>query len=94
MTRRRFLYLLLLVLAYLQYRLWFGQGSWEQVVSLNREIEQQREVNQTLKNRNERLEGEVESLKTDLDSIEERARNDMGMIKEGETFYRVLESEQ
>ncbi|MBD2859942.1 cell division protein FtsB [Spongiibacter sp. KMU-158] len=94
MTRRRLLFLLLIMLAYLQYRLWFGPGSWEQVVSLNREIAHQQQENQKLQTRNDRLAGEVESLKTDLDSIEEKARNDMGLVKKGETFYRVVEPEK
>lgn len=94
MTRRRLLYLLLLILALLQYRLWIGAGSWEQIVSLNREIEEQSEVNSQLQSRNQRLVGEVESLKEGLDSVEERARNEMGLVKEGETFYQIVDEKK
>ncbi|WP_373083416.1 cell division protein FtsB [Zhongshania sp.] len=91
MTRRRLLLLLLVLLVMLQFRLWTGTGSWEQITSLRRDIAQQKKVNADLNQRNERLYGEVRSLKNDLDSIEERARNDMGLIKDNETFYLIVE---
>ncbi|MBB5187322.1 MULTISPECIES: cell division protein FtsB [Zhongshania] len=91
MTRRRLLLLLLVILTMLQFRLWTGTGSWEQITSLRRDIVQQKKVNDDLNQRNERLYGEVRSLKNDLDSIEERARNDMGLIKSDETFYLIVE---
>ncbi|MDF1691023.1 MAG: cell division protein FtsB [Zhongshania sp.] len=91
MTRRRLLLLLLVILVLLQFRLWTGTGSWEQITSLRRDIAQQKKVNEDLNLRNERLYGEVRSLKNDLDSIEERARNDMGLIKSNETFYLIVE---
>ncbi len=75
----------------LQLRLWNGSGSWEQIVSLRREIAEQQLHNAGLRERNERLLGEVNSLKSNLDSIEERARNDMGLIRDGETFYLIIE---
>lgn len=91
MTRRRLLLLLLVILVGLQFRLWTGTGSWEQITSLRRDIVQQKKVNENLNLRNERLYSEVRSLKNDLDSIEERARNDMGLIKSNETFYLIVE---
>ncbi len=91
MTRRRLLLLLLVILVMLQFRLWTGAGSWEQITSLRRDIAQQKKINADLNQRNERLYGEVRSLKNDLDSIEERARNDMGLIKGNETFYLIVE---
>ena len=91
MTRRRLLLLLLVILTMLQFRLWTGTGSWEQITSLRRDIVQQKKVNDELSQRNERLYGEVRSWKNDLDSIEERARNDMGLIKSDETFYLIVE---
>ncbi|HEY3700388.1 MAG TPA: cell division protein FtsB [Spongiibacteraceae bacterium] len=83
--------LLLVLLTGLQYRLWVGPGSWAQVASLKREIEQQREHNSHLVARNQMLEGEVLSLKSGYEAIEEHARNDLGMIKRGETFYLVVD---
>ncbi|MEX1666145.1 septum formation initiator family protein [Zhongshania arctica] len=75
----------------LQVRLWTGTGSWEQIASLRRDIAIQKDTNSELQLRNERLYGEVRSLKHDLDSIEERARNDMGLIKSDETFYLIVD---
>jgi cell division protein FtsB len=91
MTRRRLLFLLLAILGMLQVRLWSGAGSWEQIASLRRDIAIQKDTNSELQLRNERLYGEVRSLKHDLDSIEERARNDMGLIKSDETFYLIVD---
>ncbi|MFT5887967.1 MAG: cell division protein FtsB [Zhongshania sp.] len=93
MTRRRLSLLLLVMLLLLQFRLWTGPGSWEQIVSLRRDITEQKKVNSDLMQRNKRLYGEVRSLKDDLDSIEERARNDMGLIKSDETFYLIVNEE-
>ena len=86
--------LLLLVLAGLQYRLWFGSGSWEQIVYLQREIEQQKLVNQGLSDRNAILENEVRDLKNGMGSIEERARSELGLIKDGETFYLFVDEDK
>ena len=84
----------LLVLAGLQYRLWFGSGSWEQIVYLQREIEQQKLVNQGLSDRNAILENEVRDLKNGMGSIEERARSELGLIKDGETFYLLVDEDK
>ena len=78
----------------LQYRLWFGEGSWEQIVFLQRQMEDQSLVNQRLQDRNKVLENEVRDLKSGLDSVEERARSDLGLIKEGETFYLLIDEEK
>jgi cell division protein FtsB len=88
---RKLLILLLLLIAYLQYRLWFGDGSLQEVWELHREVEAQREENLQLRERNAALEAEVRDLQQGLDAIEEHAREDLGMIKEGETFYQLVE---
>ncbi|MGD2111935.1 MAG: cell division protein FtsB [Gammaproteobacteria bacterium] len=82
---------LLFLLVYLQYRLWFGDGSLQEVWQLHREVEAQREENLRLRERNDALDAEVLDLQQGLDAIEERAREDLGMIKEGETFYQIVE---
>lgn len=74
----------------LQYRLWVGEGSIAQLHRLNQQIQQQVLINESLIARNEDLAIKVQDFKTGLDSIEERARYELGMIKEGETFYMVL----
>lgn len=84
---------LVICLLYLQYRLWVGEGSVAEVVSLQRQIEQQQLEIDRLQDRNSILALEVRELKNGLDTIEERARSEMGMIKEGETFYMVIDEE-
>jgi len=82
---------LVVMVVSLQYRLWVGPGSWAQIALLEREIKGQREQNDHLVARNQMLAGEVLSLKSGVEAIEEHARNDLGMIKRGETFYLVVD---
>lgn len=84
---------LLVLLTGLQYRLWVAEGSWADVTRLEREIEKQASENERLQERNRRLSIEVQALKNGLDSVEERARQDLGMIREGETFYMMVAPE-
>lgn len=88
--------ILVIVLVWLQYKLWVGDdGSLAEVAELKQAIKTQREQNELLRERNRALEAEVKDLKAGLDAIEERARNELGMIKKGETFYQIVEpSEQ
>ncbi len=88
---RWLLVILAVLLVIFQYRLWIGEGSLAQKVSLERKVAQQRLENERHRERNRVLAVEVEDLKEGLDSIEERARGDLGMIKKGETFYMVVE---
>ena len=83
--------ILVVLLAGLQWRLWVGEGSLAHRAELNRQLQQQENDNQTLRQRNQLLATDVESLKTNLDAIEEKARADLGMIKQGETFYLVID---
>ncbi len=82
---------LVLLLAALQYRLWLGDPNLRQVWQLEQAIIDQRRENQLLTERNQRLEAEVADLKEGLKAIEERARSEMGLIQEGETFFRLIE---
>lgn len=84
---------LLCLLAMLQYRLWFGKNSVPDYLSMQKEVEAQTIQNANLKQRNSLLIADIEDLKIGLDAAEERARNDLGLIKQGETFYRILPSE-
>ncbi len=84
---------LVVLLLLLQYKLWFGDGSIVEVRELERAIAAQREENESLRERNRAREAEVNDLKTGLDAIEERARSELGMVREGETFYQVVESQ-
>lgn len=85
------LVLLLALLAWLQYRLWFGAGGTRQVAALQERVDQQRRQNEGLRDRNAALAAEVADLKSGEAAIEERARSELGMIKPGETFYRVVD---
>jgi cell division protein FtsB len=88
---KKLLLLLILLLVFLQYRLWFGDGSLQDVWELHQEVEMQRQQNIELRERNAALQAEVTDLQQGLDAIEEHAREDLGMVKEGETFYQVIE---
>lgn len=88
---RWLLILLVVLLVGLQIRLWVGEGSLAHRAELDRLLELQTEKNRQLKQRNDLIAQEVESLKNNLDSIEEKARKDLGMIKQGEIFYLVID---
>jgi len=85
--------ILLCIFAALQYRLWVGEGSLAQIARLEADIEKQKIENEHLAERNRVLATEVAALKTGTDSIEERARVEMGMIRKGETFFMVVEDQ-
>lgn len=80
-----------ILIALLQYPLWLGKGSWLRVWNVNQQISSQKEKNQSLKQRNETLSAEVRDLKQGNAAIEERARSELGMIKEDEVFYQVID---
>jgi len=73
----------------LQYPMWLGKGGWLQVRQYDRQLAEQRAQNETLKARNEALDAEVRDLKTGYDAIEERARNELGMIRQDEVFFQL-----
>jgi cell division protein FtsB len=83
--------ILVIILLLLQYPLWLGKGSWMTVWDLNRQLEKQQADNQQTKTRNALLDAEVRDLKQGTEAIEERARSELGMIKQGETFFQILE---
>lgn len=84
-------YILLVLLLVLQYPLWFGSGSIPAVWHLRQQVVAQKIENAQLQERNNALVAEVMDLKHGLDAIEERARSELGMVKEGETFFHVVE---
>ncbi len=86
--------ILVLMLVALQYRLWVGEGSLADVSRLKSKIERQQLENDRLFQRNAILAEEVKALKSGLDAVEERAREDLGMVKEGETFYMIVDKEE
>ena len=79
----------LTLLALLQYRLWVGEGSLAQVTQLKQDIASQQGENEKLLERNRVLTAEVIELKQGLETVEERARHELGMVKEGETLFQL-----
>ncbi len=75
----------------LQYPLWLGKGGWLRVWDVDRQLQQQREANHKLEARNAGLDAEVRDLKQGYDAIEERARYELGMVKEDEVFVQLPE---
>ena len=82
--------ILLLLLVLLQYRLWLDKGGIPEALQLGKEIDLTSKEVDSLKERNQKLEAEVIDLKTGLEAIEERARTDLGMIKNDEVYYQVI----
>jgi len=84
--------IMVFLLFLLQYRLWTGNGSLVEVNLLKDEIEKIKNENENLKERNLSLTAEVFDLKQGHEAIEEIARSEMGMIKDGETFYQIIDN--
>ncbi len=77
------------LIAALQYPMWLGKGGWLQVRELDRQVAAQHAANEKLRVRNEALDAEVRDLKTGLEAIEERARSELGMVKQDEVFFQL-----
>jgi len=83
---------LAVLLLLLQYSMWFGRGGVRDVASLKDQIAAQEAENAKLDARNNALLAEVMDLKQGMDAIEEIARSEMGMVRQGEVFFQVLEA--
>ena len=79
-----------LVLA-VQYPLWLGKGGWLRVWEVDQQIQAQHQINARLKARNGALDAEVRDLKQGLEAIEERARSELGMVRQDEIFFQLLD---
>ncbi|MCU7937739.1 MAG: cell division protein FtsB [gamma proteobacterium symbiont of Bathyaustriella thionipta] len=84
--------ILLILLVTLQYDLWVGEGSIVEVRKLEAAIELQTKENKIFRERNDALQAEVLDLKNGFSAIEERVRTELGMIKNDETFFHVIEN--
>lgn len=82
-------WVLVVLLAALQFPLWFGKGGLLRVQEMERQLAAQREVNRQLEVRNASLEAEVRDLKSGYEAIEERARYELGFVKDGEVFVQT-----
>jgi cell division protein FtsB len=90
---RVFTVILLILLMLLQYRLWFGKNSVPDYLVLKENVVRQQSANEKLQQRNKLLFADTDDLKLGLEAIEERARNELGMIKDNETFFRLIPKE-
>ncbi len=88
---RYLLLALLVLLGVLQYRLWFAEGSLAERTRLEQQIAEQKEINRGLRERNAVLEREVLELQSGNEVVEERAREQLGLVREGEVFYQFTE---
>lgn len=80
-----------LILA-LQYPLWFGKGGWLHVRELSAQVQAQKAQNAALRARNAALDAEVRDLKQGYEAIEERARSELGMVKQDEVFFQSVQT--
>lgn len=88
----KWLFLMLLgLLSALQFRLWTGEGSIAEIKEILAQIDDQQQELTQLRARNKALEAEIHDLQQGLDAVEERARNEIGLIRRGETFYRIVD---
>lgn len=86
--------ILVVLLAFLQYRLWFGEGGLHDLSQLEQSIETQAEENARFEQRNAQLQAEVEGLREPGEAIEEIAREELGLVAEGEVFYQIIEHDE
>ena len=91
---RSLLAILLLVLIALQVKMWFGEGGYRDVKRLSVRVEEQARENEVLAQRNRELQAEVDDLRQGLHAVEERARSELGMVKENEEFYQVVPAQK
>lgn len=87
---RAIIVILLVFLALLQHRLWFGKNSVPDYIAIENDVARQRADNDKLIQRNKVLYADTDDLKSGTEGIEERARNELGMIKSKETFFRIV----
>ncbi|EWH08665.1 septum formation initiator [Catenovulum agarivorans DS-2] len=81
---------LIVILILLQYRLWFGDNAYSEYQTLNNKVRQLESANDELRLRNKIMLADIEDLKSGLEAIEEKARNELGLIKQNEVFYRIV----
>lgn len=91
---RLFMLVLVFLLAVQQYHLWFGKNGLRDNHALRKEVDSIILSNEELKQRNQMMFSEIDDLKRGAEAIEERARNELGLVKEGETFFRIVPKEE
>ncbi len=89
-SMRKLVLILLIVFCWLQYSLWFGKNGIHDYLRIKSEVSALETLNMTFKVRNEHLFSEIDDLNEGCEAIEERARAELGMIRPGESFYRIV----
>ena len=90
----RFISIIMLgLIVLLQYRLWFGKHSIPDYRQMKQQVDWQYQQNEKLMQRNQLLKADIHDLSSGMEALEERARTELGLIRDGETFYRILPSE-
>jgi len=82
---------LIVMIGWMQWRLWVGEGSFAHVSGLEQEVNQNLSENEQKRQRNQVLKAEIFDLRAGLEAVEEKARSEFGLIKEGETFFLLVE---
>lgn len=91
----KYLFIILLsILAYLQFKLWLSPDGLREYFQIKHEIKVQQQENLALNTKNQGLQAEVNNLKTGHEAVEERARSELGMIKQNEKFYQIVHPSQ
>ncbi|MDH5612013.1 MAG: cell division protein FtsB [Gammaproteobacteria bacterium] len=90
---KKIIAILIVLLVLLQYKIWLGDGGIPEILQLEKEVGEVQLQVDTLKERNQALDAEVQDLKKGMDAIEERARSELGMIGKDEVYYQVISSE-
>ena len=91
MLQKILLLTLCLMIVHLQYQLWLGQGGYQDWQRIQQQLTQQQLSNAKLQQRNQGLIAEVQELKQGLETVEAYARMELGLIKQGEVFYQIVE---
>ena len=86
-----YIIVLVVLLGWLQYKLWFSPDGVSQYWRLKKDIVVLNDENTALKQRNDRVAAEIENLKDGSDAVEERARRDLGLVKPGEVYYQIVQ---
>lgn len=87
-------FVLFVLLLLIQYPLWWGKGSFYKVYRLNQNLDKQYQINSELRRKNNALKAEVNDLKRGTDVIEERARDELGMVKKDEFFFQIINKQK
>jgi len=87
---RLLLFVFVFLFSLLQYHLWFGKNGLQDNREYRKAVELATASNTELTTRNQMMFSEIDNLKTGTEAIEERARNELGLVKEGETFFRIV----